>query len=169
MSVAPALRLERLSAGSEAALLAHARTLMAEYGAMPHIDGRWMTVAQDVARLPVPFLPPTGCFLVAFLDDEPVGCGGVIALDPPAICELKRVYVRPAARGHHVGAELTQALMREAVALGFTTMRLDTAPELLAAQRMYEGFGFHRIPRYKPDQIPDTFCYERALDPADHA
>src|SRR5438270_9949990 len=86
--------------------LAHiARILVAEYAALPHTAGRWPSAAADIAALPKPYVLPTGVLLVALDAEHPgppseaaVGCGALLALDEPAVAEIKRVYVRPHAR-----------------------------------------------------------------------
>ena len=145
-------------------LVAIARELMGEYAAMPHTVGRWNTAEADIAALPAPYVHPLGVLVVAFADGAPVGCGGVIAYDPPAIAELKRVYVRPSARGLGLGEAITRDLLGRAAAMGFTRMRLDTAPELLAAQTLYRKLGFTPIPLYRETMLPNTLCFEVVID-----
>lgn len=148
-----------------------ARTLVSEYAALPHTVGRWPTAAADIAALPTPYVPPTGVLLVALdaeytgAPSEPValGCGALVALDTPAVGEIKRVYVRPSARRRGLGEAITRALLQWADTLGFTRVRLDTAPELLAARRLYERLGFTPIPPYKDGLLPDALCFERSV------
>lgn len=151
-----------LADADTSALVEAARELVAEYAALPHAAPRWPTAAAEIAALPAPYVPPAGALLVATLDDMPVGCGALLALEP-TIAEIKRVYVRPAARGRGVGEAITRALVARAAALGATRVRLDTAPELTAAQALYERLGFVRIPRYRTGLLPDAVCYERAV------
>ena len=139
-----------------------ARTLMREYAALPHTTGRWPTMHADIAALPRPFVAPAGVLLVASAGDEPLGCGALLALAPD-IGEVKRMYVRPAARGRGVGEALLRALLAHADSLGFTRVRLDTAPELLAAQALYRRFGFTEIPPYRSGLLPDALCFERPV------
>lgn len=139
-----------------------ARTLMGEYAALPHTAGRWTTMDADVAALPHPFVAPAGVLLIASADDEALGCGALIALEP-GVGELKRMYVRPDARGRGVGEALLRALLMHAGRLGFDRVRLDTAPELLAAQSLYRRYGFTAIPHYRTGLLPDALCFERPV------
>src|SRR5512146_1474184 len=61
-------------------------------------------------------------FFVARLDGAPVGCGGVALFDDFA--EVKRMYVRPDARGHSVAAQLLERLVAETRAAGLARLRL---------------------------------------------
>ena len=144
---------------------------MTEYAAMPHTTGRWTTAIADIAPLPAPYVPPGGVLLVAMrndpgaLDDDAsaLGCGGLVPLHSPGDAEIKRLYVRPSARGLGIGEALTRELMRLAEAIGYNRVRLDTAPELENAIRLYERLGFVHIPPYKPGLLPDAVCMERSL------
>lgn len=157
------MRLERLPPDDTSSLLDIARQLVAEYAALPHTVGRWFTAAEDIAALPAPFIPPQGAMFIAMDEGEALGCGVVIALDLSGVAEIKRLYVRPSARGRGVGETVTRALLAEAVALGFHTVRLDTAPELTTATALYRKLGFQPIPRYKEGQLPDALCFELKL------
>lgn len=138
------------------------RTLMGEYAALPHTAGRWLTMQEDLAMLPHPFVAPGGLLLLAADGDEPLGCGALLALEP-GVGEIKRMYVRPAARGRGVGGALLRALLEQGAAMGFSRVRLDTAPELLEARAMYERFGFVPIPPYREGLLPDALCFERRV------
>jgi GNAT superfamily N-acetyltransferase len=91
------------------------------------------------------------------------GCGGLVALDTPAVAEIKRVYVRPRARGRGLGKTITLALLEWADSLGFERVRLDTAPELLVARALYAQLGFTSIPPYKEGLLADALCFERSV------
>ena len=155
----------RLLAVAQHAPRAHqdaVRTLMTEYAAMPHTLGRWTTASADLAALPFPFVPPHGTLLLAEIDTEPVGCGA-LRIIAPGIGEVKRMYVRPASRGRGVGEALLRGLLSSAQALALDRVRLDTAPELSAAQALYRRIGFVSIPRYLDEQLPDALCFERPV------
>ncbi len=85
--------------------------------------------------------------LLAKLDDRPVAACGIKPFKP-GICELKRLYCRPAGRGHKLGLKLTEASIANARARGYKQMFLDTDPGLVSANAIYEGLGFTDIERY---------------------
>ncbi|MGE3956919.1 MAG: GNAT family N-acetyltransferase [Vicinamibacterales bacterium] len=157
-----------VGADAPAAHLEAARTLMTEYAALPHTAGRWPTMQADLAALPQPFVAPAGVLLVAWAGALPLACGGLLEREP-GIAEVKRMYVRAAARRRGVGEALLRALLEHAGRIGATRVRLDTAPELLAAQALYRRFGFTPIPHYRDGLLPDALCFERPVDavPAD--
>jgi putative acetyltransferase len=88
-----------------------------------------------------------GAFVIAYLDDEAVGCGAVRRLDA-ATAELKRMYVAPAVRGRGIGRALVEALEQQARLLGTSRVVLETGTRLAPALRLYEAMGYTRIPLF---------------------
>ena len=93
---------------------------------------------------PADFSPPGGTFLVIYEHGEPVAGGGVKRLDDQA-CEIKRMYVVPAARGRGLARRLLEGLESEARRLGYRIARLDTGPQQPQARLMYERAGYRPI------------------------
>jgi putative acetyltransferase len=79
-------------------------------------------------------------FFVARLDGVAVGCGGIALED--GFAEVKRMYVRPQARGRNVARTLLARLEEEARAQGIGRLVLETGDVLHAAIRFYERAGF---------------------------
>ena len=93
-----------------------------------------------------PELPPSAddvaVVLVARDDDgRPIGCGALRALEPGA-AEVKRMYVVPAARGRGVSRLVLAGLEAEALARGWTTLRLETGPRQPEAIGLYTAAGY---------------------------
>lgn len=87
------------------------------------------------------YTAPKGCVLLAEANGAIEGCVAMRQVSP-AICEMKRLYVRPAARGKHLGRELADRLIAEARAAGYREMRLDVQAKFLAARQLYAALGF---------------------------
>jgi DNA-binding MarR family transcriptional regulator/GNAT superfamily N-acetyltransferase len=110
--------------------------------------------------------PPTGVFVVALSDGEPVACGGLQAIAPlvdgQSVVELKRMWVRDDWRGAGLGSRLLRHLEDRARALGHGTARLDTHAALTEAIGMYQRAGYRAIGRYS-DNPWATHFFEKRL------
>jgi len=112
---------------------------------------------------PKPTAADMTLFLVAFDGEEPVGCGGLRALDATH-GEVKRMYVIPARRGTGVSTAILRRLEEEARALGWERLLLETGTEQPDAMRFYEREGFARIPNYGHYVDSEiSRCYAKAL------
>lgn len=98
----------------------------------------------ELATLPGIYAPPQGRLLLATYDGQPAGCVCLKAHDA-ATCELKRLYVRPAFRGHDIGWGLVNQLIDEARVAGYKRMILDSHISMEKAHAIYEGAGFRRV------------------------
>ena len=128
------------------------RQLFREYHAELGIDLCFQGFAAEVEGLPGDYAPPSGRLLLALRDDVAVGCVALRAADG-ARCEMKRLYLRPGARGSGLGRALVEQLLSEARAEGYGEVVLDTLPSMAEAQRMYERFGFRDIPPYRANPV----------------
>jgi GNAT superfamily N-acetyltransferase len=81
-------------------------------------------VAADLANI-AQFRPPDGHLLLAVDEGESVGCGAVRVI-APGIAEIKRMYLRPEARGRGIGRALLQELLDTARRFECREARLDT-------------------------------------------
>ena len=79
------------------------------------------------------------------------------------VCEMKRLYVRSAARGHGIGWNLAEAIVAEARRAGYRSMRLDTLQRLTTANTLYRSMGFREIPAYRENPLDDVLYLELDL------
>jgi putative acetyltransferase len=106
-------------------------------------------------------------FFVVSVDGVAIGCGGVALFDGYA--EVKRMYVREAARGHGAARALLGRLEAEARAAGLDRLRLETGDRQLAAMRFYEKCGFRRCDAFgdyatmAPERIVTSVFFEKPL------
>ena len=91
--------------------------------------------------------PPGGVFLVAYVEQRPVGCGGLRRIDATT-CEIKHMWLDPAARGLGLGRELLDALEQWASRLGYETVRLDTSRHLHEALGLYRSSAYLEVAPY---------------------
>lgn len=123
-------------------------------------DGGFDTATGDPSDS-ADLLPPSGSFLVARLDGEPVGCGGLKTLDRET-GEVKRVWTAESARGIGVAGRIMQRLEELAKEQGFARLRLDTNRSLTEAQALYRKLGYHEIGRYNDNPYAHHF-FEKPL------
>ncbi|HEY2074669.1 MAG TPA: GNAT family N-acetyltransferase [Gaiellaceae bacterium] len=130
------------------------RTLFREYADALGVDLSFQGFEEEVAAL------PAGYDVLLLAGDE--GCVGVRPFED-GVCEMKRLYVRPSARGSGLGRTLALAAIDRARALGYRAMRLDTMPMMESAQALYESLGFVEIRPYRHNPVAGTRFMELQL------
>lgn len=133
-----------------------------EYVASPSVSLDFQNYEQEFAGLPGAYAPPHGAVLLARLNGAVVGCAALRRVDATT-CELKRVYVRPSARGLQAGRLLVEQMLSLARARGYQRMALDVLPEFVAAQRLYATLGFVPAPPVSHNPVPGTLFLARDL------
>ena len=135
-----------------------AAALLDEYFAMrEHGMSGYRIVHPD----PAVFTEPAGVFVVAVVDGDAVGCGGIRMIGPGR-AEVKHLYVRPSTRGTGLGRALLEELERRASVLGATEVVLDTNARLEAAQGLYRSAGYAEVDPYN-DNPNATHWFRKAL------
>jgi putative acetyltransferase len=139
--------------------------LLREYEASLGVSLCFQGFQAEVAGLPGDYGPPRGSLLLARVADA-TSLVGLVALRPVrdgnGVCEMKRLYVRAAARGCGLGRRLAMAIMAEAARLGYRRICLDTLPEMRAAQALYRSLGFRQTGTSESE--PSVLLFERELE-----
>jgi len=126
---------------------------------------------EEMRTLPGKYARPGGCVLLAYDGAEPVGGIAMrpieaMAGDPEPACEMKRLYVRPTARGLGAGRLLAERLIDEAARAGYRMMKLDSERGRMgAAIALYLSLGFVEIERYNDDPMEGTVWLGLRLGP----
>jgi len=154
---------------ADAADLDAIKGLFLEYADSLGFSLAYQDFTSELANFPGKYAPPGGALLLARVDGEAAGAVALRQLESE-ICEMKRLYVRPAYRGtrttdgQSIGRALAYGIIEQARVLGYRRLRLDTiAGKMAAAVRLYRSMGFVDIPPYYPSPIPDTAYMELVL------
>ncbi len=117
---------------------------------------------EEVAKgPPADLVPPSGVLLLARVDGEAAGLGGVRYLDTE-IAEVKSMYVASAFRGTGLGRQILARLDEIALEHGCRAIRLDTSDYLTPAVSLYRSAGYREVPAYNENPKADLW-FERAL------
>jgi len=129
--------------------------LFREYALGIGIDLAFQGFEEELAALPGKYQSPSGRLLLACKGPDVYGC---VALRPltHGACEMKRLYVRQAARGDALGRALAERICAEARGAGYSRICLDTLSSMTAALRLYASLGFRDIEPYVFNPIPDA-------------
>ena len=138
------------------------RDLFHEYEAFLQVDLCFQSFEEELAGLPGRYAPPQGALLLASAAGQAAGCVAMRPLDEN-VCEMKRLYVRPAYLGQGIGKKLAMRIIERAGQAGYVRMRLDTLEKLGPALSLYTALGFQRCPPYYANPLTGVVYMERAL------
>ena len=124
--------------------LAQVRELFVEYARSLSYHICFEGFHREVDQLPGVYSPPAGRLLVAMESGTAIGCVALKKISE-GVGEVKRLYVRPFGRGQGTGRRLAQTILETARQIGYRTIRLDTLPNMTAAQVLYRSLGFKPI------------------------
>ncbi|MBC7871153.1 MAG: GNAT family N-acetyltransferase [Chitinophagaceae bacterium] len=131
--------------------------LTAELSTLYNEDGSFGFTPADVTV-------PRSAFVVAWLDDEAVGCGALRPLADDTIGEIKRMYVRPAARGRGVSRQILIVLEALGRKFSYRELWLETGIRQPEAIGLYESAGYVQMRCYGPyASDPVSVCYHKTL------
>jgi putative acetyltransferase len=134
----------KIALEDNASLASIIRTVMPEFGA----NGPGFAIHdEEVDDMFSSYSKARRCYYVCEYEGRILGGGGIAELEggDGSICELKKMYFLPAARGKGWGQELLQICLREAKSFGYQTCYLETFHTMKSAIRLYEQNGFQKI------------------------
>ena len=142
--------------------LEEVREIFIEYADFLKVDLCFQDFEKELQTLHQVYFPPLGCIILAKEGKQVLGC---IALKPIAegICEMKRLYVRPEARGKSLGKKLVNELIEFAKKAGYKTMKLDTITSLKEAIVLYRSKGFVETAPYVYNPLSEVLYFELTL------
>ena len=140
--------------------------LFREYVASLAEDISFQNVDEELGTLPGKYARPTGVVLIARDGGEPAGAIACRMVEP-GVCEMKRLYVRPAFRGSGLGRELANELIEDARERGYRTMLLDTLASMASARALYRDLGFVPVAPYYDNPLPGVmYMALELIDPS---
>jgi GNAT superfamily N-acetyltransferase len=139
------------------------RALFLEYAESLGFSLCFQSFDEELKSLPGAYAPPSGRLLLAQYEQQAAGCVALRKLEAN-ICEMKRLYVRPAYRGKGLGRILVERVIAEARTIGYERMRLDTiASSMKEAVELYRRKGFKDIAPYRANPIAGALYLELLL------
>ncbi len=147
------MREARIEEAATADDFALGRILFEEYAASVGVDLCFQNFAAELENLASIYSPPGGALLIATIDSDAAGCVGVRRFSDD-VCEMKRLYVRPAYRGWHLGRRLAEAIVERGRGLNYNRMVLDTLESMQIALALYGSIGFQPSAAYYPNPLP---------------
>ncbi len=152
----------RIKQAQTSAEIEDVRRLFGQYEEFLGVDLCFQSFEEELAGLPGKYAPPDGALLIGLSGGKAVGCVAVRRLEE-GVCEMKRLFVKPEARGTGLGRQLVQEVIARARRLGYLSMRLDTLDRLAEAMRLYEKVGFRRTKPYYENPLPGVVYWKLDL------
>lgn len=145
-------------------VLDQVKGLFREYANWLSVDLSFQRFEEELSTLPEPsYVAPEGILFLARVDGHPAGCVAIRPFDN-STCEMKRLFVRDAYKGHGVGKALAGRAIEAARELGYKRILLDTLAHMRKAIELYTGLGFQPIAAYYDNPISDAVYLSMTLE-----
>lgn len=136
--------------------------LFNEYANSLNISLAFQNFSEELNIIESMYGSPSGCLLLVYDKDQAIACAAYRKIGE-GICELKRMYIKPAYRGLKIGQTLLEMLCSRAFDNGYSKMRLDTLDTMLPAIGLYKKNGFYEIPAYYHNPNEGVVYMEKCL------
>ena len=140
-----------------------ARALFVEYAQWLNVDLCFQDFDHELATLPGAYAQPLGRLLLAGGPGDAFGCIALRPLGDEAAGEVKRLFVQPRARKGGWGGRLVEKVLREARAIGYAELKLDTLDWMADARALYAKHGFRECAPYYVNPLPGAVYMARVL------
>ena len=134
------------------------KSLVIEYADFLKEDLCFQGFEEEIGTFPVSY----ELLLLAKVGGAPAACIALKALED-GVCEMKRLYARPAFRGRRLGEKLSIRLIEEARRRDYRVMRLDTLERLKDAIALYRRLGFTETKAYYENPLSKVMFMELPL------
>ena len=140
----PTLNIRPILQRDNAALAQIIRRSLEEFGAAKPGTVYFESSTDHLSDL---FKVPGSIYFVITLNGEVAGGAGIYPTEnlPDGTCELVKLYLSASCRGKGYGKLLMGKCEKEALALGYDSIYLETMPELNIAVPLYEKMGYQYL------------------------
>ena len=142
--------------------LIDAGNLFNEYANSLNISLEFQNFSEELKIISSMYGSPTGCLLLVYENNEAIACAAYRKIGE-AVCELKRMYIKPSFRGKGIAQQLLDMLCNKAKLNGYLLMRLDTLDIMLPAIKLYRNNGFYDIDAYYHNPNEGVVYLEKVL------
>lgn len=139
-----------------------AKKLIIEYTRRLNRDLSFQNIDEELHDPAHKYTAPEGELLVAIDNDNIIGMVAYHRHNSTR-CEMKRLYVKPEARGLHLGDMLVNEIIARARKAGFKEMVLDTIKPLKSAIHLYQKHGFETCGPYYENPMDDVIYMKKQL------
>lgn len=155
------LQLQRIN--NEGCWMDEIRILFREYETELNEDLCFQSFEAELKDPLKKYGPPNGALYLALWNSEVAGCIALMPLKEEGVCEMKRLYVRPAFRKHKIGKSFVEQLLKDAVEFGYKKMKLDTLEKLQPAIQLYKQYGFEETTAYYENPLAGVVYMEKVI------
>jgi ribosomal protein S18 acetylase RimI-like enzyme len=139
-----------------------AKEIFIEYKNSLSLDLCFQKFHEEISDLPSQYSEPAGCIILCYEKNEPIGCIALRKFEGDT-CEMKRLYLRPEARGKGIGRVLANKIIEKAKQFGYKKMQLDTLETMKEAIALYKSIGFKVIAPYRFNPLDGVIYMELEL------